>query len=308
VSPRGIVAAGVFLVATGASLSVPCAGADDAMSPPAARAASRPAANAQPLALQKVGVDQRLGAEVPLDLVFRDETGREVTLERYFGGRGEARGGSEGPADRTDLAARPVVLVMAYYECPMLCTLVLNGLVRALRALSFDVGTEFDVLTVSFDPTETPALAAAKKAAYLEHYDREGTAAGWHFLTGERESIARLARAVGFRFTWLPDIGEFAHAAAIMVLTPDGRVARYFYGVEYPPRDLRLGLIEAADGTIGSAVDQVLLYCFRYDPATGTYGAVALNMIRLGGVVTVLALGGFVLLSRRREHADREGA
>ncbi len=263
--------------------------ADDALSPPAVRAASRPAASALPLALEHVGIDQRLGAQVPLDLVFRDENGNEVALDQYFG-------------------ERPVVLAMAYYECPMLCTLVLNGLVRALRALAFGVGTEFDVLTVSFDPTEGPDLAQAKKAAYLEHYGREGAANGWHFLTGDRQAIASLAQAVGFRFTWLPDIGEFAHAAAIMVLTPDGRVARYFYGVEYPPRDLRLGLVEAADGTIGSPVDQILLYCFRYDPNTGTYGAIALNMIRLGGVLTVLVFGGFVLMSRRRERAGRGGA
>lgn len=254
----------------------------DVMAPPAARADARLPATAQPAALREVAIEQRLGAQVPLDLAFRDEAGRAVTLGDYIG-------------------TRPVVLALAYYECPMLCTLVLNGMVRALRALTFDIGDEFEVLTVSFDPTETPALAVAKKATYLEHYGRPGAAAGWHFLTGAGPEIERLAHAVGFQYTWLPDQEQFAHAAAIMVLTPDGKVARYFYGVEYPPRDLRLGLVEAADGTIGSPVDQVLLYCFQYDPASGTYAAVALNMVRLGGIATLLALGGFVLLSRRRE-------
>jgi len=247
------------------------------------------AAGARPAVLDEIGFDQRLDAELPRDLAFRDEDGRTVRLGDYFG-------------------ERPVVLVLAYYECPMLCTLVLNGLLRALRVINLDVGRDFEVVTVSFDARETPALAAAKKAAYLEQYGREGAAAGWHFLTGEGPAIERLAQAVGFRFTWVPEQEQFAHAAAIMVATPAGRLARYFYGVEYPPRDLRLGLVEAADGTIGSPVDQVLLYCLQYDPTTGRYSAVALNLVRLGGVATMLALGGFILISRRRERARQGGA
>jgi protein SCO1/2 len=247
-----------------------------------------PVADSRPPALREVGIDQRLDAQVPLDLLFRDEEGRERPLGSYFG-------------------EKPVVLALAYYECPMLCTLVLNGLVRALRAISLDLGDDFEVVTVSFDPRETPALAAAKKKNYLEQYGRDGTSA-WHFLTGEGPAIERLAQSVGFRFTWVPDENQFAHAAAIMVLTPQGRVARYFYGVEYPPRDLRLGLVEAAAGTIGTAVDQLLLYCYRYDPVTGKYGAVAMRLMRLGGVLTVLALGSFILISRRRERRRTEGA
>jgi protein SCO1/2 len=248
-----------------------------------------PVADGRPPALREVGIEQRLDAQVPLDLTFRDEEGRALPLGSYFG-------------------KKPVVLALAYYECPMLCTLVLNGLVRALRAISLDLGDDFEVVTVSFDPRETPALAAAKKQTYLEQYGRDGGATGWHFLTGEGPAIECLAQSVGFRFTWVPNESQFAHAAAIMVLTPGGRVARYFYGVEYPPRDLRLGLVEAAAGTIGTAVDQLLLYCYRYDPATGKYGAVAMRLMRLGGVMTVIALGSFILISRRRERRRAEGA
>jgi protein SCO1/2 len=248
----------------------------------AAEVAPGPGAAEPPPALRQVGIDQRLDAEVPRDLVFRDEGGKEVELGRYFG-------------------AKPVVLVLAYYECPMLCTLVLNGLTRALKVLSFDVGREFEVVTVSFDPRESPALAAAKKAAHLADYGRAGAAAGWHFLTGEGPAIERLAQSVGYRYTWVPEERQFAHAAAIMVLTPEGRVARYLYGVEYAPRDLRLALVEAADHRIGSPVDQLLLYCYRWDPAAGRYGAAALRLVRLGGVVTVLALATLVLAMRRRE-------
>jgi protein SCO1/2 len=240
------------------------------------------AEDTRPAPLREVAIEQRLDAQVPLDLAFRDERGRDVTLGDYFG-------------------RRPVVLSLVYYECPMLCTLTLNGLVRALKVLAFDVGRELEVVTVSFDPRETPALAAAKKETYLREYGRPGAAAGWHFLTGENEAIARLTEAVGFRYAWVPEEGQYAHAAAIVVLTPDGRIARYFYGVEYAPRDLRLGLVEAAAGRIGTAVDQLLLYCYRYDPTTGKYGAIAINLVRAGGVATVLALGGFVLVMWRRE-------
>lgn len=241
-----------------------------------------PAAGQQPEILREVEIVQKLDAQVPLDAVFRDETGAERPLGSFFRGK-------------------PVVLALAYYECPMLCTLVLNGLTSALKTMSLSAGIEFDVVTVSFDPEEGPALAAAKKQNYLDRYRRMGAESGWHFLTGEAESINRLTEAVGFGYRYDPEIDEFAHAAAIIVLTPEGRVSRYFYGVEYPPRDLRLGIVEAGEGKIGNAVDQLLLYCYRYDPATGTYTPVVMNMMRLGGVLTVLGIATLIVVLRRRE-------
>ena len=245
-------------------------------------AAKVSAQDQRPPQLRDVGIDQKLDEQVPLALPFRDESGRNVRLERYFDGR-------------------PVILALVYYECPMLCTLVLNGLVSALRTLSFNAGDEFQVVAVSFDPEEGPDLAAAKKQTYLHSYSRSGAEEGVHFLTGRAEAIESLARSVGFRYQYLADIDEYAHGAAIVVLTPKGKVARYFYGVEYPPRDLRLALIEAAENRIGSPVDQLLLYCYRYDPSSGRYTAVVMNIIRLGGVLTVVALSAFMLVMWRRE-------
>lgn len=246
------------------------------------RAATGPA-DVRPPALREVGIDQRLGERVPLDAAFTDDAGRKVTLGDYFKGE------------------KPVVLVMTYFECPMLCTLVLNGLTKTLKTMSFEPGKEFDVVAVSFDPKDTPETAAKKKAVYLKDYGREATAAGWHFLTGDQAAIERVATAVGFRYRWVPEEKQFAHAAAVMVATPDGQLSHYFYGVEYAPRDLRLGLVEAADHKIGSAVDALLLFCYQYDPATGKFGAIALNMVRAGGVVTVLAIGLFMTVMFRRE-------
>jgi len=228
-----------------------------------------------PRALQDVGFDQRLDQQVPLDAVFRDETGQSVSLGDYFAGK-------------------PVILVLAYYKCPMLCTQVLNGLVRALLDVPLDIGKDFNVVTVSFDPRETPELAAAKKKSYLERYGRPGAEAGWHFLTGEQESITRLAEAVGFRYRYDEKNDQFAHASGILVLTPRGRIARYFYDIRYSPRDLRLGLVEASENKIGSPADQVLLFCFHYDPAEGKYGATVMNFVRLGGAFTVLGIGGLM--------------
>lgn len=267
----------------------------------AALLAASPAA-AQPLVpaarmpgpLKEVGFDQRLGAQVPLGLPFRDEAGRAVRLGDYFGS--------------PERQGRPVVLVLAYYDCPMLCGVVLGSLAASLKALTFDAGREFEVVVVSFDPSETPALAAAAKREALERYGRPATAAGWHFLTGGEAAIGPLARAVGFRYHYVPETREFAHAAGLVVLTPQGRIARYFYGVEYPPRDVRLGLVEAAGGKIGSVVDQVLLFCFHYDPAIGKYSAVVLNIVRLGGAATVLGLLLTVVLLRRRESPSLETA
>lgn len=235
-----------------------------------------------PPVLRSVGFDQRLDAQVPLDLVFRDEAGQAVHLGDYFG-------------------KKPVILVLAYYRCPMLCTMVLNGLVRALLDVPFQAGKEFTIVTVSFDPRETPELAAAKKRTYLERYGREGAAEGWHFLTGEEDAIQGLTDAVGFRYTYDAKHDQFAHASGIMILTPKGRIARYFYDVTYSPRDLRLGLVEAAENKIGSPADQILLFCFHYDPAEGKYGPVIMNFVRLGGVLTILGLGAFLTILWRGE-------
>jgi len=247
---------------------------------------SAEAEDARPPILREVGIDQHLDQPVPLDLQFRDEAGETVRLGQYFG-------------------KRPVILTLVYYQCPMLCGLVLNGLVSALKPLSFDVGTQFDIVTVSIDPTETPALASAKKLTYLETYGRAGAEQGWHFLTGDARAIEALAAAVGFRYQYDAERKQYAHAAAIMVLTPAGRLARYFFGVEYAPRDLRLGLIEAADGRIGTPIDQVLLFCYQYDAAMGRYSAAVLNLVRLGGVLTLLALGTFMTVMWRRDARAR---
>ena len=241
--------------------------------------------DSRPPILRNVAIAQRLDRPLPLDLPFRDESGRIVHLSDYFG-------------------KRPVVLVLAYYNCPMLCTQVLNGLLSSLRVLTFDAGREFEVVTVSFDPRDTPAAARAKKEPYVARYGRPGAAAGWHFLTGEPRSIAGLTDAVGFRYSWDEQIGQFAHASAIYVATPDGRLSRYFFGIEYAPRDLRLALVEASRGKIGSPVDQLLLYCYHYDPVAARYGAVVMNMVRLGGIAAVLALAIFLSVMWRRDHRE----
>ena len=237
-----------------------------------------------PPVLREVGFDQRLDAQVPLDAAFVDEAGRAVRLGDYFG-------------------TKPVILVLAYYRCPMLCTQVLNGLVRSMMDLPLELGKDYEVVTVSFDARETPALAAAKKETYLERYGRRGGGEGWHFLTGKEDAIKALADSVGFRFTYDPRNDQFAHASGIMVLTPQGKVSRYFYDVRYSPRDVRLGLVEASEGRIGSPVTSILLYCFHYDPAEGKYGPVVMNFVRLGGVLTVLTVGiffGVLWLKERR--------
>jgi protein SCO1 len=246
-------------------------------------------AKAKPGVLSKVGIDQRLNQHVPLDLPFTDETGRAVRLGDYFG-------------------KRPVILALVYYECPMLCTQVLNGAVSALSMLTFDAGREFDVVAVSINPKETPALAAQKKQAYVDRYKRPHTAAGWHFLTGKEENIQRLAAAVGFRYAFDESIQQYAHGAGIEVLTPHGVLSKYFYGIEFSPRDLKFGLIEASEERIGSAIDNALLLCYHYDPATGKYGAAAIEAIRIGAVATVLAIGSFLFVSLRKERAAHRGA
>ncbi len=231
----------------------------------------------------QVGLDQRLNQQIPLDLTFMDEDGRPVQLRQYFG-------------------SKPVLLTLVYYQCPMLCSQVLNGVAGALNGIvRFNVGRDFDVLTVSFDPRDTPKDAAESKKTYLSRYRRPGAAAGWHFLTGKKEQIQALTSAVGFRYAWDPAIQQYAHASGIMLLTPDGRLSRYFYGIEYAPRDIQFGVIEASQGRIGNVVDKVLLYCYHYDPAKGKYGAVVFNILRISALATLLVLGGFMVIMFRRD-------
>jgi protein SCO1/2 len=235
-----------------------------------------------PVILRRVGFDQRLNEQIPLDAEFADEAGKAVTLDEYFG-------------------RKPVILVLAYYRCPMLCTVTLNGLAQSMRHLPFDVGREFNVVTVSFDPRETPTLAAAKKKNYVADYGRPGAAEGWHFLTGKPEAIRRLTDAVGFRYIYDAKQDQYIHTAGIILATPRGKISRYFYGIQFPARDLRLGLVEASSDMIGSPTDQVLLYCFHYDPAAGRYSANILNLVRAGGAVTIAAIVGLVWFLLRRE-------
>ena len=241
-----------------------------------------PPSNVRPPYLQNVGIEQHLDAQVPPDLAFVDDAGRPVKLGDYFG-------------------KKPLILNLVYYNCTMLCGEVLAGLTGAMKMVKFDVGNEFDVVTMSFNPQETPAIAAAKKQEYLKRYGRPGAASGWHFLTGSAESINALTKAVGFQYQYDPRISQYAHATAIMVLTPQGRISRYFYGVDFPPKDLRMGLVEASQGKIGNAVDQVLLYCYHYDPATGKYGAIVSNILRLGAGITILLLGALLFILFRLE-------
>ncbi len=243
--------------------------------------------NTRPEILNNIGIDQKLNQQVPLDLAFRDENGQPVTLQTYFG-------------------KKPVILALIYYNCPQLCSLILNGLVQSLNALSFTAGKEFDVLVVSFDPRETPQLATAKKKAYLDRYIKKGTEAGWHFLTGDENSIKTLTQTVGFRYFYDPVKDIFAHASGIIVLTPEGKTSRYFYGVEYANRDLRLGLVEASENKIGSPVDQLLLLCYHYDPATGKYGAVIMNLVRIAGTITVIAIIAFIVITVRNERKKQK--
>ncbi len=248
-----------------------------------------PSAGEKPPILQNIGIDQNLGAQIPLDVAFVDEDGRTVKLGEYFG-------------------QRPVVLSLVYYQCPMLCTLVLNGLVKAMRAVEFDAGQEYEVLTVSFDPKETPALARAKKATYLKQYGREGSEKGWHFLTGDLASIQKLTQAVGFRYEYDPTSRQYAHASGIIVLTPSGTIARYLLGVEYTQRDLQFAVMEASDEKIGTRTDQLLLYCYHYDPTTGKYGVAVMRMVRIAAGITVLALASFVTFMIRRDRRLQRGA
>ncbi len=233
-------------------------------------------------------VEQRLNVRIPMDLEFVDEEGRRVTLRKYFDGK------------------KPVILTPVYYSCPMLCNLVLDGLVNSLHELRFKMGEEYEVVSFSFDPRDTPASAKDKHTIMTRRYGRPGSEDNWHFLTGSEASIRELTDALGFRYTYDPKTRQFAHAAMIAVLTADGRISRYFYGINFNPRDMRLGLVEASKNQIGNATDQFLLMCYEYDPHTGKYSAVAMNIVRLGGAATVVALAGFLFFLTRRDRAPAD--
>ena len=235
-----------------------------------------------PMVLKDIGIDQRLNEPVPLDAVFKDEQGREVRLGDYFKGK-------------------PVVLAMVYYSCPMLCNQILNGMLSSFRQVPFNAGEDYQIVAVSFNSRETPQLAANKKQTYVKAYNRAGGDAGWHFLTGDDANIKRITDAVGFRYKWDEKTKQFAHASGIFVATPEGRLARYFYGIEYPPRDVRLGLVEASQNQIGTPVDKLMLYCYHYDPATGTYvGGIVMNVMKVAGVITIGLIVGMLLILRKR--------
>lgn len=248
-------------------------------------------ANGLPDALKKTGIEQKLGDQLPLDTEFKDENGDLVKLSSFFG------------------KGRPVIVAFVYYECPMLCNQVLNGLTGSLKGIGFDAGKEFDVVAISFDAREFEKadLAKNKKASYMERYGRPGTEKGWHFLTGTKESIDSVTSAAGFGFEWDEKSDQFAHAAGVMIATPDGKLSRYLYGIDYSPKDLKFGLMESAENKVGSPADQLLLYCFHYDPSTGKYGLAILNFVRLGGVLTVLGLGamGFVFWRRNKKNSGQ---
>jgi len=241
-----------------------------------------------PPILREVSIAQRLNEPIPPDIIFRDEDGKAIHLGDYFG-------------------KKPIVLSLVYFDCPALCTEVLNGELRTMKAISLDLGKDFDAITVSFEPKDMPALAKAKRDVYAGQYGRPGAARNWHFLTGEQASIDALTQAAGFHYAYDSASRQYAHAAAILVLTPHGRVARYFYGVTYPARDFRLGLVEASEGKIGTPTDHALLYCYQYDPMTGKYGLIVMNVVRAAGLLTLLVLGIFMFVMFRRERNHPNG-
>lgn len=248
---------------------------------------SKTSANGLPPALEEVGIVQKLNDQLPLDTEFKDENGNTVKLGQFFGNK------------------KPVILAFVYYECPMLCNEILNGLVGGLKGINFNAGKEFDVVAISFDARENakPGVSLNKKLGYMERYDRPGSENGWHFLTGDQASIDAATQAAGFNYRFDTQTEQFAHGAAVMVVTPEGKLARYFYGVDYAPKDLKFGIMEASESRIGSPVDQLALYCYHYDPMTGKYGLVILNVIRLGGILTILGFAiMFVVFWQRNKH------
>ncbi len=235
-----------------------------------------------PKVLKDAGVDQKINDQIPLNAVFRDEDGNEIKLQNYF------------------QKGKPVILTLVYYECPMLCNQVLTDLLGAMKAMTLSAGKEFEVITVSFDAREKPDLAKKKKETYLKSYGREGAEKGWHFLTGEQSSIDALTQSAGFRYAWDKESKQFVHASVIMILTPEGKLYRYYFGLQYAPKELRLGLVEASENKIGTVADTLLLYCFHYDPSSGKYGLVIMNIVRFGGVLTVIGIAGMLILLRQQ--------
>jgi protein SCO1 len=242
-----------------------------------------------PPVLDGVGIEQKLDSPVPLETKFKDEDGNEVELNKYF------------------VKGKPVIIALVYYECPMLCNEVLNGLTGSLKALSLNPGKDFEVVAISFNPKETPELAKAKKETYMKKFNRTGTENGWHFLTGSEENIENVAQAVGFRYKKTDDPNNaYAHAGGIMIATPEGKLSRYLYGIDYAPKDVKLALIESSANKIGSSADQLLLYCYHYDPSTGKYGLAIMRIIRLGGVLTIIGMAGLLLILWRSNRAREQ--
>ncbi|MEZ5307967.1 MAG: SCO family protein [Pyrinomonadaceae bacterium] len=241
-----------------------------------------------PNALKKVGIDQKLNSQLPLDAVFKDESGKEVKLGSYFG------------------KERPVILALVYYECPMLCNEVLNGLTGSLKGISFEAGKEFDVVALSFDARENNKadLAKNKKAGYMERYNRPGTENGWHFLTGTQSEIDKVTKAVGFNYEFDTKTNQFAHAGGIMIATPEGRMSRYLYGIDYSPKDIKFSVMESAENKIGNPAEQLYLYCYHYDPASGTYGLAIMNVLRLAGIATLVGLAGMMFVFWRKRNRE----
>ena len=286
---KGLIPAAVLSVAA-SLLMVPTASAQLSGAPtPGYVAAPGVTSSTMPKPLLEIGFDQNIDQKLPLDATFRDEDGKTVTLGSFYG-------------------QRPVVLGFVYYECPMLCTQVLNAITTSVSTMSIDAGKDFDLVLVSFDPRETPAQAAAKKAEYVARYKRPGTESGWHFLTGDEAEIKRVTQAAGYRYTWDEQTQQFAHPTGIIVTTPDGRNARYLFGIEYGPRDLKFAIMEASEGRVGSVVDNLLLYCYHYDPMTGRYGIYVMRALRIAGAATVLLIGTFIVVMVRRERSQQTPA
>lgn len=286
----GVVPA-VTALAAAAVLLIAAPAAAQMTGTPVAGYRSEPGATstAMPTALREIGFDQNIDQQLPLDATFRDETGKTVTLGSYYG-------------------QRPVLLAFVYYECPMLCTQVLNAMTATISMMSLDAGKDFELVLVGIDPRETPAQAAVKKTEYLHRYKRPGAEAGWHFLTGDEPEIKRVAKAAGFRYAWDEQTQQYAHPTGIIVTTTDGRLARYLFGIEYGPRDLNLSLVEASQGKVGSFADQLLLFCYHYDPMTGRYGIYVMRTLRVAGVATVLLIGTFIVVMVRREKSQQNAA
>ena len=287
VTRLNLVIVGLFLLA--AAAAVPAQKAEHYGSPlysPRYYDPSSGVSNGMPDALKDIGIDQKLGEQLPLETVFKNENGEPVKLGSYFE------------------KGRPVILALVYYECPMLCNEVLNGLTGSLKGMSFDAGKEYEVVAISFDARENekPDLAKNKKASYMERYGRAGTENGWHFLTGDQAAIDAVTKAAGFKYHWDEKTNQFAHAGGIMIVTPDGKMSKYFYGIDYAPKDLKFGLMESAENKVGNAADKLLLYCYHYDPASGRYGFAILKAMRVGGILTLLAMGlmGFVFWRKNK--------